>query len=178
MEQILSAPEPDPYCNRREMLEFGYTDQNMFPISTDFALELMERDIPVYMLFSDNTEAMAFDSEDLAMHKGHFGVTKEDWNEVKDNPDIVAIKRHYAVDYLQDRNEDRIRQLSQNNPLKNAEMALEDDYGMIDGIINNGKAPAKEETSEKKPSVIEQLKNQPQQSRKKTTPKKNKEKEL
>ena len=178
VEQILSAPEPDPYCNRREMLEFGYTDQNMLPISTDFALELMERDIPVYMLFSDNTEAMAFDSEDLAMHKGHFGVTKEDWNEVKDNPDIVAIKRHYTVDYLQDRNEDRIRQLSQNNPLKNAEMSLEDDYGMIDGIINNGKAPGKEETSEKKPSVIEQLKNQPQQSRKKTTPKKNKEKEL
>ncbi len=46
------------------------------------------------------------------------------------------------------------------------------------GIINNGKAPVKEESKEKKPSVIEQLKNQPQQSRKKTTPKKNKEKEL
>ena len=25
------------------------------------------------------------------------------------------------------------------NYLKNAEMAMEDDYGMIDGIINNGK---------------------------------------
>ena len=178
VEQILSAPEADPYYNQHDMMEFGYTDQNMYPISTDFALELMERDVPVYMLFSDNTEAMAFDSEDLAMHQGFIGVSKEDWSEVKDNPDIVAIKRHYAVDYLQDRNEDRIRQLSQNNPLKNAEMSLEDDYGMIDGIINNGKAPGKEETPEKKPSVIEQLKNQPQQSRKKTTPKKNKEKEL
>ena len=49
---------------------------------------------------------------------------------------------------------------------------------MIDGIINNGKAPGKEESKEKKPSVIEQLKNQPQQSRKKSTQKKNKEKEL
>lgn len=28
--------------------------------------------------------------------------------------------------------------LEKENPLKNAEMALEDDYGMIDGIINNG----------------------------------------
>ncbi len=28
------------------------------------------------------------------------------------------------------------------NALKNAEMAMEDDYGMIDGIINNGKSPA------------------------------------
>ena len=31
------------------------------------------------------------------------------------------------------------------NPLKNAEMSMEDDYGMIDGIVNNGKAPALEE---------------------------------
>lgn len=178
VEQILASPEPDPYCNRSEMLDFGYTDQSMYPISTDFALELMERDVPVYMLYADNTEAMAFDSEDLAMHQGFIGVAKEDWAEVKDNPDIVAIKRHFAVDYLQDKNEDRIRQLSQNNPLRNAEMSLEDDYGMIDGIINNGKAPGKEESTDRKPSVIEQLKNQPQQSRKKTTPKKNKEKEL
>ena len=178
VEQILASPEPDPYCNRSEMLDFGYTDQSMDPISTDFALELMERDVPVYMLYADNTEAMAFDSEELAMHQGFIGVAKEDWAEVKDNPDIVAIKRHFAVDYLQDKNEDRIRQLSQTNPLKNAEMSMEDDYGMIDGIINNGKAPGKEESKEKKPSVIEQLKNQPQQSRKKSTPKKNKEKEL
>ncbi len=36
------------------------------------------------------------------------------------------------------------------NPLKNAEMSVEDDYGMIDGVINNGpKEP---------PSVLEQLK--------------------
>ena len=40
------------------------------------------------------------------------------------------------------------------NYLKNAEMAMEDDYGMLDGIINNGKAPAAEE----RPSVLEQLK--------------------
>ncbi len=40
------------------------------------------------------------------------------------------------------------------NYLKYAEMAMEDDYGMIDGIINNGKAPALEE----KKSVLEQLK--------------------
>ncbi len=178
VEQILAAPEPDPYCNRSEMLDFGYTDQSMYPISTDFALELMERDVPVYMLYADNTEAMAFDSEDLAMHQGFIGVAKEDWAEVKDNPDIVAIKRHFAVDYLQDKNEDRIRQLSQINPLRNAEISMEDDYGMIDGIINNGKAPGKEESKDRKPSVIEQLKNQPQPSRKKSTPKKNKEKEL
>ena len=52
---------------------------------------------------------------------------------------------------------------------------MEDDYGMIDGIINNGK---KEESKDKKSSVIEKLKSQPQQSLNKNIPKKNKEKEL
>lgn len=42
------------------------------------------------------------------------------------------------------------------NYLKYAEMVLEDDYGMIDGIINNGKANAEE-----RPSVLEQLKEMP-----------------
>lgn len=40
---------------------------------------------------------------------------------------------------------------------ENAEMAMEDDYGMLDGVINNGKAPATEERS----SVLAQLKEQP-----------------
>lgn len=46
------------------------------------------------------------------------------------------------------------------------------------GIINNGKAPGKEDfQQEKKPSVVEKLKTQPQQERK-STPRKAKEQEL
>ncbi len=41
--------------------------------------------------------------------------------------------------------------LKPENYLKNAEMALEDDYGMIDGIVNNGKA------ERERPSVLEKL---------------------
>ena len=44
--------------------------------------------------------------------------------------------------------------LKPENYLKNAEMAMEDDYGMLDGLVNNGK---KEESAEKQ-SVLEQLK--------------------
>lgn len=40
---------------------------------------------------------------------------------------------------------------SPENPLKNAEVQVEDDYGMIDGIINNG------ERAKDKPSVLGQL---------------------
>lgn len=86
------------------------------------------------------------------------------------------------------------------NYLKAAEMSMEDDYGMIDGIINNGpKQPtvadleaqvkagmsislmdlAEAAHREKKKSVLEQLKSQPPQERPhKTAPKKSAEKEL
>ena len=52
------------------------------------------------------------------------------------------------------------------NPLRTAEMPLENDYGMIDGIINNGRrgeelekaqAEACRTTPEKKPSIRERL---------------------
>ena len=47
--------------------------------------------------------------------------------------------------------------LKPENYLKYAEMSMEDDYGMIDGIINNGKAPAVEQ-AEQRESILEKLK--------------------
>ena len=175
-EQEIAVPQPDPYVTQQDLVSFGYTAPDMLPISTDFALELMERDVPVYMLNADNTEEMAFDSEDLAMHVGMFGVTTQDWNEVREQPDIVAIQRRFAVSY--DRALVAKREPPAVNHLKNAEMSMEDDYGMIDGIINNGKAPGKEDSIEKKPSVMEKLKSSQPPSQKKSKPKKTKEKEI
>ena len=60
------------------------------------------------------------------------------------------------------------------NYLKNAEMAMEDDYGMIDGVINNGKAPALEERT----SVLEKLKEQPAVDTTRKTPHHRKEREM
>lgn len=42
------------------------------------------------------------------------------------------------------------------NPLEKVEELLEDDYGMIDGIINNGDR-RKEQEADKKPSILEKL---------------------
>ncbi len=71
------------------------------------------------------------------------------------------------------------------NYLKNAEMAMEDDYGMIDGIINNGKsavAATRELSGEDRPSVLEKLRsfsqNQPQEITKITAPKRSAEREI
>ena len=47
--------------------------------------------------------------------------------------------------------------LTAENHLKNAEMAMEDDLGMIDGIINNGKKDVTPPGTDEKPSILERL---------------------
>ena len=118
--------------------------------------------------------------------------------------DIVAIKRDGKVSchYCDSFGFAEVPGFLPDNPLKNAEMAVEDDYGMIDGIINNGPkeptvsqleqqarsgqpislmdlaAAAYREDRDKKKSVMEQLKSQSRTEHKKTAPKKSAEREI
>ena len=118
--------------------------------------------------------------------------------------DIVAIKLDGKVSchYCDSFGFQQVPGFLPDNPLKNAEMMLEDDYGMIDGIINNGpKEPTvaqleqqarsgqpislmdlaeavHREERDKKKSVMEQLKSQPRTEHKKTAPKKSAEREI
>ena len=95
--------------------------------------------------------------------------------------DIVAIKRDGKVSchYCDSFGFQQIPGFLPDNPLKNAEMAVEDDYGMIDGILNNGqRQPPQRELPEKRKSVVEQLKSQPKPEHKKTAPKKSAEREI
>ena len=95
--------------------------------------------------------------------------------------DIVAIKRDGKVSchYCDSFGFAEVPGFLPDNPLKNAEMAVEDDYGMIDGILNNGqRQPPQRELPEKRKSVVEQLKSQPKPGHKKTAPKKSAEREI
>ena len=118
--------------------------------------------------------------------------------------DIVAIKRDGKVSchYCDSFGFEQVPRFLPDNPLKNAEMTVEDDYGMIDGIINNGQkeptvaqleqqarsgqpislmdlaAAAHREDRDKKKSVMEQLKSQPKAEPKKAAPKKSAEREI
>ena len=268
-EQAMDEPLPDPTITPQMMEYYGYTDSDMLPLSKDRAMELAEKDITVYMLYADNTEAMVFDTEDVVNHDGLFGISREDWDAIKadiplrdveqrfldsptDSMAIYQLRRDAPVELRFARMEsltappdpdnyeaiytrevypdsDRSRILENfyyifneerpvdftghslsvsdivalkldgkvsyhycdsvgfkelpafqrpENHLKAAEMSMEDDYGMIDGIINNGKA-ADHDRKEKKPSVLEQLRNQPVQERThKTAPKKSAEREI
>ena len=118
--------------------------------------------------------------------------------------DIVAIKQDGKVSchYCDSFGFQQIPGFLPDNPLKSAEMTVEDDYGMIDGVINNGPkeptvaqleqqarsgqpislmdlaAAAHREDRDKKKSVMEQLKSQPKSEHKKTAPKKSAEREI
>lgn len=293
-------PMPDTSIGFLEMYQYGYTDGNaMLPLTKERAMELFMQDVPVFLLYGDNTEAMVLDADDISSHTGVFGVEREEWDAVRgvvtlseqadteklflENPQdaflIYQIRRGGELDayrfmnydYLQSKgvtperggydaiytggladygdnktNLDMIYQrfnvdhpadfkghslsvsdivaLKQNgvvschyvdsigfrelptflkpeNYLKNAEMLLEDDYGMIDGIINNGhKQPtvadleaqvkagfsisltelaAASHREQKKPSVLEKLRERtPEQTKNKTAPKRSAEREL
>ena len=289
-EEPVQAPDngymPDPSMSVEAMNAYGYTDSDMLPLSKERALELFVRDVPIYMLYEGNTEAMAFEAEDIVLFSGCFGITREDWDAVKDEVppmDLELIKQKreqaflenpgdtYAIyqlkrddstadirfmnsEYLQKKGiepqyenyelvytgaltkdgsqieklEDLYRIFNVEHPqnfvghslsvsdivalkqagvvsyhyvdsigykelinfrttenyLKNAEMQMEDDFGMIDGIINNGPKeepkPVKqaEETKTKKPSVLAKLRQYQKEDREKTTQHRNAERDL
>ena len=186
-EQAMDEPLPDPAVTPQMMESFGYLDSDMLPLSKERAMELTERDITVYMLFSDNTEAMVFDTDDVENHDGLFGIAREDWHNTPEYSDYQqTAKKEASADnialpndaVLSSHRPERTMVQAPESHLKAAEMSMEDDYGMIDGIINNGKA-ADHDRKENKPSVLEQLRNQPVQERThKTAPKKSAEREI
>ena len=238
---VQENPEPetdtpaDPAISVEARNAYGYTDDAMLPLTKERAMELFERDVPVYLLYGDNTEAMAFEQTEILNHDGIFGIDRADWEAVKEqfpvatenrwqkafqqNPadsyciyqlrrdpelaelrfmnsqylrehglepafdhyeavysgalpsdgstearlddlymkfntahpqnftgnslsvsDIVVLKQQGTVSshYVDSVGFVQLPAFLPDNYLKNAEMSMEDDYGMIDGIINNG----------------------------------------
>ena len=226
---------PDPAISVEARNSYGYTDDAMLPLTKERALELFERDVPVYLLYGDNTEAMVFEQTEILNHDGIFGIDRADWEAVKEqfpvisenkwqkaflqNPadsyciyqlrrdpelaelrfmnsqylwehglepafdhyeavysgslpsdgstearlddlymkfntahpqnftghslsvsDIVVLRQQGAVSshYVDSVGFVQLPAFLPDNYLKNAEISMEDDYGMIDGIINNG----------------------------------------
>lgn len=302
-------PMPDPKLTISDRDAYGYTENDILPLSKERAVELFEQDVPVYMLYDDNSANMAFDRDDIDGHIGMFGVNREEWDAAREylelaaghelteqelensflhNPadafaiyqlkhveqtrdlrfaplesitaagmvvdrdnydlvytgtldgngstdeklealfetfnvnrpedfkghslsvsDIVALKQAGAVSfhYCDSAGFSEVPAfMKPENYLKNAEMAMEDDYGMIDGIINNGPKQTTvaeleqqaasgqpislmdlaeavhreqaQERTEKRPSVLAQLKSYQNTERTSTAPKKSAEREL
>ena len=281
-------PLPDPTITPDMAEQCGYTIPDMYPLSKDRAMELLEKDVVIFTLYPDKPAEMVFDAEDIVNHDGIFGITCEDWQNIHDTipardvhrrfletpgdayavmqlkgsapaelrytglnylsqppssgnydilytgpiacaqnqsatlenlfeifninrpgdftghslsvSDIIALKQDGVVSYhyCDSVGFQELPSFMSENYLKAAEMSLEDDYGMIDGIINNGQKPTVSDLEqqvkngqsislmdlagaiqrEKKPSVLKKLKEQPPQSASERKPRKTNEKEI
>ena len=125
---------PDDSISVDEMKEYGYGWGGMLPMREEAAAEVM-KSCTIYRLYGDDSEGMVMDASELKDHAaqgGIFGVEKVEWK--------AALERQ--------------------NPLKAAEMSTEDDYGMIDGIINNGPKDKEDKSADKggKSSIMDRLK--------------------
>lgn len=71
---------PDGMVGLSEMHEYGYSWDEMLPLTKDRALELFGEDVAVYQLHADGSETLVEDSAALQGHDGLFGVEKGDWS--------------------------------------------------------------------------------------------------
>ena len=71
---------PDSMIGLSEMHEYGYSWNEMLPLTKDKATELFGEDVAVYQLHEDGSETLIEDLEELKEHEGIFGVEKDDWS--------------------------------------------------------------------------------------------------
>lgn len=67
---------PDPMIGLSEMEDYGYTWNEMLPLTKERALELFEHDLPIYVLHEDGSETTVEDRTQITEHEGIFGIEK------------------------------------------------------------------------------------------------------
>ena len=72
---------PDPMIGLSEMREYGYTWNEMLPLTQEKALELFDHDLPVHLLHNDGSETTVEDRKQITEHDGIFGIEKGDWED-------------------------------------------------------------------------------------------------
>ena len=75
---------PDGMVGLSQMHEYGYSWDEMLPLTKDRATELFREDVSVYQLHADGSETLVEDRAALQEHDGLFGVEKGDWNAYKE----------------------------------------------------------------------------------------------
>ncbi len=74
---------PDPMIGLWEMEEYGYLTEGMLPLTKETALELFDRDLPVYQIHKDGSETLIQGREQVTEYEGIFGIEKADWENEK-----------------------------------------------------------------------------------------------
>lgn len=86
---------PDPMIGLSEMRTYGYTWNEMLPLTNEKALEMFEQDFPVYLLYSDGAETIVEDRKQILEHNGICGIEKDDWAKEKIQEEDVLMPIDY-----------------------------------------------------------------------------------
>ncbi len=73
---------PDESVTIQQMEEYGYRfvpENEMLPLGTEKASQLLEYGAEVYRLYEDNSESVIEDVSEIAKHNGLFGIEKAEW---------------------------------------------------------------------------------------------------
>ena len=170
---------PDPCLNISKVVEYGYFAKEVLPLSKERAVELFEENLAIYLLYPDNTEVMVTDVSEFDTHTGYFGIDKIDWlhysigltpidniigERIKTSRGSFSItqftvnemeKLGYSIHHSTNDGKYSImsngeQAFAVENFLKTAELSVEQNHNMIDGIINN----------EAKTSILSELSSQ------------------
>lgn len=128
--EIRALPVPDHTITKEQLMEYGHNPYGIAPLREKMAHRLFDTGLRVYNLIPGGGAERAQSHEEIVEHAekgGYFAIDKGQW--------MMFIDK---------------------KSLEKVEELLEDDYNMIDGIINNGEK-TKEDRSEKKTSVMEKL---------------------
>lgn len=82
-----------------EMVEYGYKDDVMHPLTKEVAIDLWEnKNLPVYKLYEDNTESLVDDISDIQNHDGIFGIETTDWDNYLQRMD--NLEKNFTPEHL------------------------------------------------------------------------------
>ncbi len=95
---------PDAMIGLSEMHDYGYSWEEMLPLTKERAAELFNRDIEVYQLHVDGAETLIEDIEDIENHGGIFGIEKGQWG-------LYQEREAHAQNYFEERNMEPVDQL-------------------------------------------------------------------
>ena len=90
---------PDPMIGLWEMEEYGYSREGMLPLTKETALELFDRDLPVYQLHEDGSETLIGERRQVTEYEGIFGIEKSEnpaWLDWENEKSLLALQEELS----------------------------------------------------------------------------------
>lgn len=83
-ENTYTGKLPDVNISIADRNAFGYTSNELLPLTEEKALEFFDNEVAsVFLLYEDNTEGQANERYEIENHKGIFGIETQDWEKIQ-----------------------------------------------------------------------------------------------